>query len=165
MNKVEREFVKKGVDLDKLVKWLTAPKQGIAMQVAAAVIKEVAEEFIQKKRYHLECLMYSEPYREKLAEGLFPEHFWVDRYVLERCNWMMEDLIQSKELDINPLKLAEKILEIEGVVKQTRALVMTNYKMIKPIRDFLTIPPYIRMIFGGFISYSIRRVRSNFRRS
>lgn len=150
MDKIKRELEKKGVNVDKLILWLQMPKQGVIPQVAYSVIASTARKFKSKENPHLDPSNYTEPYQKKLADKAFAEHFWVDRYVLGQCRKLQADMIKGKDLEIDPINLMGKLEELD--------------KMIRPMRNFLTIPPYIRMIFGGFIGYSYRWIKSKWRR-
>lgn len=106
---ITKEFNEKGVNISKLLFWLQQPKQGIVPQLALLVIKEVAQELNEGKQWYLESLVYPEEWRKQMEKGVFADSFWLENYVLERCKWVQEDLIESGNLSVDPIKIENKL--------------------------------------------------------
>ncbi len=163
-HQIEAAFQGRGTNLGKLLGWLQQPRQGIVPQVAVLGIREVAEELLEGKEWYRESLMYPETYRKRMEEGVFPESFWLDNYVLERCRMIQEELIEGVGLDPaeDPFKFNERIEGIEsGLVQLNEAIekrvTKLNQKlahatmlllridaMVTPIKRFLSIPPWMK---------------------
>jgi len=136
---IEEVFGKYKVNVGRLMYWLQLPKQGINPQVAVKVIQEVHQEILDGKTRWKESTFFPEHYRKKMAEGVFPEHFWIDNYILEKCR-----IAQSEMLVGGNVNSVEDILKLQmlfaGIAKELEAI----RKMIAPIRAFLTTPNYLK---------------------
>lgn len=95
--KITSLFKAKGVDVGKLLFWLQQPKQGIMPQLAMLIIKEVAQELDEGKEWYKESLFYPEEWRKQMEKRSFPESFWLENYVLERCRLSQENLTLTIE--------------------------------------------------------------------
>jgi len=138
MTKIEGTYQKRGVHLGRLLYWLQLPKQGISAQVAAKIIKEVAQELEDGKEYWNEPSRYPEAFREKLKEGTFPEHFWIDNYILQRCKEVQSKLI------FGGIETVTDIIKLEELFKAIATSLVGLDNMIRPISNFLRVPNYLR---------------------
>ena len=139
-NDMERTFEGFGVNVRRLLHWLSQPKQGIDPSVAMQIIREVYTEIKEGKRYWRDSTYYPENYREKLREGVFPEHFWIDNYILERCRILQDDVtFGSGNMSLDIMRLTEILEELAKGI----ALLQT---MVIPIHKFLSIPPWMKRI-------------------
>lgn len=145
LDNVQKEFKQRGTDLNKLMAFLTKPKYGIMPQVAGEIIKEVYDELEQGFERYKDIWLFPAGYRKLWDKGTLPEDFWLDNYVLMKCQ-AYQELISSREgiEQITPLNADDQFNEIGLVLLDISEQITTIYERILPICNFLSIPPYMK---------------------
>lgn len=87
--KITQILAKYKINLGRLVKFLQ--DKNIPIEIIAKVLPEVVQELEQGKQWYKDPLMYAPNYRKHMDE--FPEDFWIDNYILERCRILLDELI------------------------------------------------------------------------
>jgi hypothetical protein len=142
---IQNELTKKGSDYHRLMAWLQQPRQGILPQVALPILKEVCQELQEGKEWHLEPLMYSEGLRQAMAKGMLPETYWLEMYILERCRWAQEDILEGQGFP-EPFRLQDILNGIDQRMQYLTVLSLRIDAMVAPIKAFLSIPPWMKWI-------------------
>lgn len=120
--RISNVLAKYNVNLSRLVKFLQ-DKQ-IPIEIIGNVLSEVIQELEKDKQWYKEPLMYPPNYRKHMQE--FPEDFWIDNYILERCRMCLDELISGKVI-FQEDSTAFKLLENE--------IYQLNFKIKSLMRD------------------------------
>ncbi len=140
----KRLYEKYKIDLTRLAKWLMLPRQGIVPQVIGPVIEEVGWELLTNKKWYRDCLVYEEGWRHLLSKDKLPERFWIENYVLRRCRWVQEDLLEGGNILGIPDEVEIRFRKIEGTLKGIEEIVTRVENMVAPIKRFLSVPDWMK---------------------
>jgi len=122
---LERKYGEYGVSVQRLMHWLQLPKQGVAPLVAVQVIQDVYKEMLKGNTPWMNREIYPEAYQRKFDEGFFPEHFWIDNYILIECRK------RQGNLDVvENLKHPNTMLNIQSAFDRVAAEIATMRKML-----------------------------------
>jgi hypothetical protein len=122
------------------------PKQGIVPQVIPQVLDEVEWELRAGKEWYRECLVYETDWRKLLHKEKLPERFWIENYVLRRCQWVQEDLLEGGGILGVPDEIEIRFRKIEETLRRIELIIIRLDTMVTPIKRFLTIPRWIKWI-------------------
>ena len=97
MNKLKAIDVllrKKGINIQKQIEWLK--RSGITEEVALETIAEMYTHLKNGGKDHLNPENYPKKMHHLFEKKELPEHFWIDRLILEKCKKKMEDVLAER---------------------------------------------------------------------
>jgi hypothetical protein len=115
--RITKVLAKYDINLGRLIKFLQ-DKQ-IPVEIIVKVLPEVIQELEENKQWYKDPLMYPPNYRKHMDE--FPEDFWIDNYILERCRMLLDELISNKtplsKDEVGTLLLEKKIDRLNAAMR------------------------------------------------